>query len=173
MSQAADIAVVAFGKGYRVSEAGELVTPEGKTRKLVPDHNGYLSASLLVPSVASTPRRLIVHKLAAYQKFKDKAFVGNTQVRHLNGNKTDNSLSNIKIGTPKENIGDIPKEVRVAAANVARKALSKKCRPVHEQVMADHEKGMSHRQLARKYGKAKSTISYIVNKKGLRRGSSC
>lgn len=52
-----------------------------------------------------------VHRIVAYQKFGDKIFEKGTVVRHLNGNKLDFSFNNIEIGSYRDNILDIPKEI--------------------------------------------------------------
>ena len=49
-----------------------------------------------------------VHRLQAYIKYRELLYQKDIMVRHLNGNKLDNSWDNIAIGTAYDNAQDIP-----------------------------------------------------------------
>ena len=87
------------------------------------------------------------------------------EVRHLNGDKTDNRWENIDIGTHSENMMDQPKEIRVRKSKYAHEKVSdKEALEVRERV--NNNNYTTYSKLAEEYGlKSKSSISYIVNDK--------
>lgn len=95
---------------YEVSDRGRVKSwrkwnggPAPRLLSLVPGRNGYLRVGLTVRPCASVSR--LVHQLVL------EAFVGprpaGQVVRHLDGNRANNSLSNLTYGTPKENTADM------------------------------------------------------------------
>src|SRR5690348_11367341 len=106
------IEVIASKRGYNVSPDGNLFNPKG--HKIGHLNNlGYYQTSIRINGIK---RALSAHRLQAYQKHGDQLFNKGILVRHLNGDSTDNSQNNITIGTPHDNIMDIPKELRVKKA---------------------------------------------------------
>jgi len=86
---------------YQASTAGQIRRIEdGKVLKLYTLPNGYLIASLKLSS--KKHKVFLVHRLIA-QTFLQK-IEGKTEINHLDGNKTNNSVSNIEFCTHKENI---------------------------------------------------------------------
>lgn len=78
-------------------------------------------------------------------------------VRHLNGNKLDNSFENIAIGTQQDNMLDKPKHKRIEWASHPKYD--------YESIKKDRLLGMTYRELMNKYNiSSKGTISYIINK---------
>ena len=110
-------------KGYTVDVNGE-VFYDGKKRKLHQGNTGRLEFAIRCPN-SKPPQNIPVHRLQAYQKFKEKALEPGIVVRHLDGNHLNNSYDNIEIGTQQQNMLDIPKSQRVAHAKHAVSALIK------------------------------------------------
>jgi hypothetical protein len=107
-----------------------------------------------------------LHLIVAYQKYGNKIFnKGNNliHVRHLDNNRLNNLEDNIALGTPSENMMDIPRERRIKSAIYA---ASKNRRFTDEEVKAivtDRYNGYTYRQLCKKYDTSKSTLSYLFN----------
>ena len=167
MSLANEIVKLAHKNGYRVTADGKLTNPAGTVVKTVPDTYGYLSKGMRVDNLLGkrgSPRRLMVHKLAAFQKFGDACFEKGIQVRHLDGNRKNNSPDNIKIGSASENSYDRPRKQRKEQAIIASQSLRKLTAPQIEELKRDRVKGDTYLKLCSKYGVAKSTVAYILNK---------
>ncbi len=98
--------IYAYEIGYRVTEDGYVQSPSGK-------YIGHLSKDGYVRFSIQNKRKrysIFAHRLQAYQKYGEKIYIKGLQVRHLNNNKTDNSIDNIDLGTNKENISDRNRE---------------------------------------------------------------
>lgn len=149
-------------RGWRVSDAGIALKPDGSPQPVTPDKHGYLRFS--VKHSDGEIRAIYTHRLQAYQKFGEKLFEPGTEVRHLNG-ELDNSAQHIEIGTKSQNELDKPLETRAAFAAGAGGAARKLSDAQVAQLRQDRVAGASYKQLAEKYGIQKSTISYIVNNK--------
>lgn len=153
--------LTAYKYGYRVLVDGTLMSPN-----LSVPMSPYLSSKgyYRCPVRFEGKKTSIdVHRLQAYQKYGHKIFHKNIHVRHLNGNPLDNSINNIAIGTPQDNSLDRPPEDRLAQAKKAAKVLRKLSDEQLVEFRADRENGFTYSQLMKKYGLAKSTVSYIVN----------
>jgi hypothetical protein len=92
--------------GYEVSDLGQVRSSRrGRVQVLRGgvDPRGYRNVTLF-RGARSTKRQVWVHALVI------EAFVGprpeGMQVRHLNGDPTDNRLSNLAYGSPAENVAD-------------------------------------------------------------------
>ena len=157
--------IFATEKGYIVNDIGEVYYNDRK-RKLNTDKNGYLNFTVRFGKLL---RRVYVHKLQAYRKFGNKMFKENIEVRHLDGECLNNKHSNILIGTPSDNMQDIPKRKRY---NNAVNASLKKRRFSEDEIkniLKDRKKGMTYSEIALKYigdRKRKSHIHRIVNNNG-------
>jgi hypothetical protein len=96
--------------GYEVSDDGR-VRSVGTNwrgygpRELVPqpDDDGYLRVRLTIAN--KRRKRVAVHKLVA-EAFLGRCLEGCTQVRHLDGNQTNNRWDNIAWGTAADNAAD-------------------------------------------------------------------
>lgn len=106
-----------------------------------------------------------VHRLQAFQKYGDAIFGEGIVVRHLDGNRFNNSSENILIGTARDNIMDMPAETRKRKARIAANHNpSKHPEEIVLEIKKDRAAGMTYRQLMRKYGiRSKGTISYMCN----------
>lgn len=100
--------IIAHERGYRVLEDGTFVSPKGKVLKTTASRGGYRQYSIKINGEDSSFK---IHRLCAYQKFGNELFSAEC-VRHLDGNCTNNAWDNIEIGSQKDNLSDVPKEVR-------------------------------------------------------------
>jgi hypothetical protein len=80
------------------------MTYKGRTLKSFMNKNGYLAVKL---AFAGATRTTYIHELVL------KAFVGarpvtqeRGEIRHLDGDKTNNTLENLRYGTIRENVED-------------------------------------------------------------------
>ena len=92
------------GWPYWITYDGEVYNQHGKQLKLHKDAGGYLRVGLCKNGKKKTFR---VHNLVL------EAFVGpkpeGMETRHLDGNRKNNHISNLKYGTPSENTQDTVK----------------------------------------------------------------
>jgi hypothetical protein len=159
---------LAYQKGYHVLPGGEVETASGKIRKLSARHCSkpvYLRFNIRLSDCRAT-RPVMVHQLAAYQKFGEAAYMAAECVRHLNGDSHDNRLDNIELGTLSDNSMDRPEADRRAHA---AKASAVNQRKDWDLIDADRSEGMGYASLARKYGISRGTLSYRYSKTGKRR----
>lgn len=152
----------AYKRGYRVNADGSVAGIRKSKIKLRTDTDGYLRFSVRHPEIGQFPIR--VHALQAYQKFGEKVFCDDIQVRHLNGNRKDNSLDNIEIGTASDNAMDISKSIRRSRAKKAGRSKSSMTTSDVEKIRELRETlGYTYQQIMKIYPMAKSTLSYICN----------
>lgn len=78
-------------------------------------------------SIDGFARRVVVpcHKAVAFMEWGDAAFADGVHVRHLNGDKLDFSVGNLKIGSPSENYADKSTENRFRVASLGGKTHQK------------------------------------------------
>jgi len=152
----------AYEKGYRVVD-GEPVGPNGNVLSTCVSSWGYHKFS--VRDEDRSRVNVPVHRLVAYDKYGDSIFEKGIHVRHLDGNKTNNHPDNIAIGTASQNQMDKPQAQRLGVAKIAASYRRKLTDEQAKQLRKDREEGATYPQLMSKYGIAKSTVSYIVNKK--------
>jgi len=98
--------------GYLASRDGHIYSVKGhqgvKFRRLVENKNqdGYFVVQLSLGKGGGTKTKSVcVHKLVA-SAFLTKHTSQNLQIRHLDGNKENNSCDNLAFGTAKENADD-------------------------------------------------------------------
>ena len=159
--------VLAFDKGYRVTNAGQVRSRLGRVRKLRKHLPGgarspYLKFTVKVPT-SDTRYPVPVHRLAAFQRFGEAALEYGVQVRHLNGDSLDNRLINLALGTPSQNALDRPAHDRRAHAQLAGMANAKSDE-IWDKVKVDYASGMGYKRLRKKYGIHLSTLSYRLSK---------
>lgn len=154
-----------FSEGYYADQRGYFYNPSDKKMSAHMDSkNLYLWVSLRLPG-DRTVRKVHLHKLIAYQKYGDSMFESGINVRHLNGDKLDNTWENIAIGTHQDNMLDICPEDRKKKAVNGILALKSFTKERLAEFWEDRLRGMGLRGLSRKYGVAVSTASYIVNRR--------
>lgn len=164
-------ALDAYNNGCRIHQ-GICVDSSGNTMKTWVDSDGYLRSHY-------KSCVFVIHHLAAYQKFGeewlycDKSIV----IRHLDSNRTNNSLANIAIGTVSQNQLDIPPERRHQMANQRikdnghekSKIGSRKKATINfntaQAIRKDYNIGVINADICRKYGVSSALVSSIVANK--------
>jgi hypothetical protein len=148
--------MIAFDKGYRVVE-GELYY-KGKKRKSTVSNKGYLFFTVRNDESEKYP--VFIHRLVAFQKYKDLIFETGAQVRHFDGNKLNNLDINILIGTAYDNSMDRKPEDRMRCALMGTDCIKKHN---HDEVLNLYSQGLSYGKIMKLTGiKSKGSIGYIV-----------
>lgn len=151
---------IAYDKGYRVTKDGQLLNLKGKVIGNI-NAKGYQRTTFKLNKVNT----LHTHRLQAYQKFGDKLYEDGIVVRHLNGNKLDNSWENIAIGTNKDNALDIPKEKRKRDTSKANKAQIKYPKEFVLKLRQEYKEVKSYRKLGGKYGISLTSVRNLINQR--------
>lgn len=159
-SKQASYTVMAYEKGYRALDDGTVMGPRG-VRAL--RRRSRLTRYLVFTFRSGhETRSVFVHQLVAYEKYGDRAFLETVQVRHLDGDYTNNSYGNVAIGSPSENWFDVVAAKRQErgrfAAAFRRRLTDEQAAVVRRRVAA----GERQTVVARELGLAKSTVHYIV-----------
>lgn len=158
--------VIAYNIGYRVVD-GAVISPfSGKPRKLYTStgRSNYKSYEFSFTDSERKRRSVRVHRLVAYQKFKEKTFEKGMQIRHLDGNSLNNCECNIALGTPSDNLMDIPKETRVKRATHAASFVRKFSDKEHEEIREYHKKKKSYKDTLKKFNiRSGATLGKILN----------
>jgi hypothetical protein len=146
--------VRAYEMGYRVNEEGNV---EGLRKNILQCKitNTYYSFTVRISNKFKT---IYVHRLQAYQKYKNEMFFKGIEVRHKNGNSLDNTPNNILIGTHSDNMMDRTKEDRIL--NASNPTYN------HKEIIKDRtENKLTYKELMIKYNiSSKGTVSFIINK---------
>ena len=146
-----------YKKGFRVTHDGACISSSGRQVGCI-DSRGYIRIST---RNKTENLRIPAHRLQAYQKYGDKMFEQGVEVRHLDGNRLNNSWDNIAIGTHSENMMDIPEHVRIAKAIHASSYVKKY---EHDQVIAYYSNCRSYKKTMEKFGiTSKGTLHFILN----------
>lgn len=144
-----------YRKGYRVDDFGRVRSPSGGIRKTRVASNGYQVFNMKVLGRAEP---VSVHRLAAFQKFGSKYLLDGVEARHIDGNCQNNSLSNISIGSRRDNKMDVLPSDRVSHAMKASRARRKLS---DDQVKRIIESDESLSTLASRLGVVKSTVANV------------
>ena len=151
-----------YNRGGRILKDGTVIGLKGNAITGAVQRGGYLTTGFSVDGVRKNIR---FHQLQAYEKYGDKIFEEGIQVRHLNGDPSDNSWDNIAIGNQSDNRMDISEEIRMISSLIATSHVRRKDWDVIDK---DRESGMSYGELQDKYGISKGTLSYRYSKTGKR-----
>ena len=156
---------LALINGYTVTKEGILLNRNGiQVKGRIKDRKrDYYNFDIRIgPRKENKKVHCMIHRLQAYQKFGDKIYEKGIVVRHLNGDRYDNSYDNIDIGTNKDNKNDIPKElVFINCGQISRKYSKETI----ESIRKDYENGMSYSNIMIKYNiSSKGTVHYIIHK---------
>jgi len=161
-----------YKNGYRVLDDGKMMDPEGKIIHTRSAHKCYL---FKCKNVNENTGHCYIHRLAAYQKYGEAMFENGIVVRHLNGDKADNSLDNIAIGTLSQNQRDRSKEEMTAAALKCWESGLNRNRKIPLEMIAriaeDKDNGMIEKEIAKKYNLNYACIRNIMSRhvKGFQR----
>ena len=165
-----ELTLLANTMGYSVDQFGVVRNSKNKVvRSFINGKNGnsYLVFSIRNLSLWDYAKKVKVHKLQAYQKFRDKIFEEGIVVRHLDGNPLNNSWDNIEIGNQSDNMLDIPKEIRIKSATVASRKMQDNSRSFEERckIYEDLNSGLTYSEIMKKHNiSSKGTLSFIKNK---------
>lgn len=151
---------IAIERGYRVDESGKLFNPKNVEIGTVKE-NGYVETRLRVGDRSGV--RLRVHRLQAFQKFGMRLYDKYVVVRHLNGDRKDNSIDNIEIGTHRDNVMDRSYEERLEHA---KHASSFTRIHDHDSIKSFYlNNGKSYEKTMEEFGiSSKGTLHFILNK---------
>ena len=158
--------LIAYRKGYRVTENGNIVNPDGKELSLNAAAGKYPTVTVMENSISYN---VPVHRLAAFCFFGKEIFRKGLLVRHLNGNVMDVRKSNIALGNYTDNSMDRPLYQRVKVASVGRKSQK---RPHNARFSSEdvtlirsrRDRGETLQAIATTYGVSRQTIHRIVKK---------
>lgn len=101
-------------QAYQISSDGRVRNEvTGKIRKSFTDRKGYVSVTLFIEG---KNKHLLVHRLVAENFIPNPE--GKKEVDHINGDKTDNRVENLRWVTRKENVNNpITMENNIKAHN--------------------------------------------------------
>lgn len=154
------IEIYFYKKGYRVTDSGSVINPKGETISGYKHRNGYFGINAKIDSKDVTCN---VHRVQAFQKYGMDLYEEGIVVRHLDGNKENNSFDNIAIGTYSDNRMDIPEHIRMRTALYAtsftRKYDKTEVKEFHENNGRSYKKTMEYFGIT-----SKGTLHYILNK---------
>ena len=147
---------IAKQKGYKVTEDG--VFCGVRNNILTHKNKEYLCVSM---SIGGKKRYLYAHRLQAYQKYGNEIYEKGICVRHLNGDKSDNSFDNIAIGTNRDNVMDRSKAERERIANIATRKTIKYNKD--EVIQYYNNCSRSRKKTIERFGMSKAGLHYILN----------
>jgi hypothetical protein len=148
----------AYAKGYRVSDDGRLLNPNGRQLFGSLNSNGYPRFRVGKKNVGS----MLVHRLAAFQKFGEQIYTAGMECRHKDGNPRNFRPDNILIGTHTDNENDKPYHVRVRTARIASAAHTIHS---HAEIIEFHKKSNNYRITMQHFGISSSgTLHFILNR---------
>jgi HNH endonuclease len=156
--------------GYAVSlKTGSVFGKNGRELHGCLRKNGYIAVAIFIKGLTG-PKGYQVnkHQLVAYRKFGDAMFETGIEVRHLDGNRQNNSPDNIAMGTRSDNMMDMPASARKARnkdkrspARVLNDADAAEIRSVYSRGLLRGE----CKNMAIAFGVSSSTISEIGRRK--------
>nr|WP_304651456.1 HNH endonuclease signature motif containing protein [Bacteroides acidifaciens] len=153
---------LAHRKGYRVDADGCLKSPSRGTVKCTISPTGYRNFTI---RIKGRNRQLRIHRLVAYQKYGEGIYEDGVVVRHLDGNRQNNSFDNIAIGTQSDNCMDVPREVRLRTAIYATSFMTKYDKEVVERIK-EVKKTHGYKETMLEFGiSSKGTLWNILNKR--------
>lgn len=100
LSKANRAIIDAFANGYRCREDGTVLKPDGTIQKLCESALGYKRFGY---KFEGKIRSLLAHRFVMFCRVGDKIFTKGLYVLHKNDIGTDNSVTNLYLGTAKDN----------------------------------------------------------------------
>jgi hypothetical protein len=152
----------ALSSGVHSTPSGEIIGVRGNKLSLVKAPNGYYRFGFFFEGRKIS---LCAHKLVALQLYGVKAIGPGVVVRHLNGIPTDNSFSNITIGTYKDNSQDIPPEIRKRSSEIASSRVKRFKKEDISRIFVLRDQGLRLEDIAKEFHTGKGHISMILAKK--------
>lgn len=110
----------AVQSGYHVDAIAGVVYGRRGSRMNTKQHcgSGYPTLSLRIEGKGYTVQ---LHKMIAYAVWGDYVFAPGVVVRHLDSDRENNTISNLALGSYKDNADDIPSAVRARMASLISK----------------------------------------------------
>jgi len=152
--------------GYYADENGNICSTRSGSPLILSKrlHNGYFRVNIFLKGKPKVPITIPVHTLVLM------AFVGERPdgmvCRHLNGNALDNRLSNLRWGTPRENMQDAIQHGTAACLRHGEQAIASKLKLVDIlEIRQQHSNGQPQKDIAEAFGISQHHVSDIVHKK--------
>ncbi|QXN71553.1 HNH endonuclease [Rhodobacter phage RcIroh] len=171
MSRAREIIRRSAAAGYHVCrETGIIVGKSGSPMKGAVAKNGYVYVTLTIEGLTRPGKGTAVtqHQMVAFAKYGEAAFEDGIEIRHLDGDRTNNRPSNLLLGTRKDNMLDMAPDAR-SARNLGKPSARRKLTDAQAEKVRDRYLGGISRgeckELADRFGVCASTISYIGNRR--------
>lgn len=162
MSKFKNYLLIAVKRGYKINKNGIVKNPEDQYVEGSISTDGYKKFGIRIKKTNSAT--IFFHRLQGYQKFGQKIFEDNIEVRHLDGDKLNNEWDNIRIGTHSDNLMDMDEEIRIEKAKHASSFIQKHD---HEEIKEyyNNNDDVSYNDVMKKFDiSSKGTVSYIINK---------
>lgn len=156
----------AIDMGY-VYIDGCVISPHGRNIKLRLSSSGYLQFSIHIKrgNKNKLTQNVMIHRLVAYSKYGDSIYDAGICVRHLDGDKLNNSPNNIVLGTHTDNMNDVPVDIRIKRSLISAKTTRRFGEEELASIVNDRNNGMSYNDICKKYDVGKSWCSSFFNMK--------
>jgi HNH endonuclease len=163
--QGRELLLEAVRRGYRVDTEGNAFGPTGRklSRRV---GSGYYAIGL---KVEGRPMNVELHRIAAFQLYGEAVFAEGIEVRHLDGNCSNNAATNLVLGTPSQNSMDRSPEQRRAMAEHASLRRRRLTDAEENALCEDRRAGMEFRALAAKFEISVGAAHYIWQKHASRK----
>ena len=150
---------------YKVKPNGDIIGIRKQLKSyIVICKRGYKLVKTTI-SLNGKSYSVTASRMVAYAKYGDDMFKKGIEVRHLNGNSTDNSFKNIAIGTHSQNMMDLPVEIRKSKAKRAQSFIKYKYSENKEKIKDFYNKTKSYKKTMLEFGiSSKGTLWFILNK---------
>ena len=141
---------------YSIDRDGVVKNPNGK---IVGSPNGddYYKIQVTFGGKIQT---VFTHRIQAYKKFGNAMYKGGIMVRHLNDIKSDNSYSNIELGTAKDNYSDRGEEAIKESQRRATEGSRKYSAELIQEAKEYFEKYKNLNKTSLKFNIPSSTLHY-------------
>lgn len=161
MSKYKDNARKALARGYWVDGDG---IPQGMNGPLK-CHNTSMGFPRFSVNLSRVRSHVLVHQLAALILFGEEGLSDDVAILHLDRNRENNAPSNLALGTRTDAQMLIPRHERILYAVNAASRLRLLTMADVTELRALRAGGAKLRELSERFGIARSTASYIVNRK--------
>jgi len=153
--------IFSYRKGLRISFDGTSVV-NTKTGNSIKPYYNKLGYPTFTVRYLNCNRNVAWHRLQALQKFGLKILDDGILVRHLDGDRKNNHLENIAIGSASDNALDMPEQLRketALAGGRATRALT------WDQALAIRSSSKTAKELSIEFNVSQNTIYRIKNSK--------